>query len=136
MEASHTVMVVESNVEMQNALREGLKRSGFRVLVTIDPERALARLEENPKLVDCLIFSTPEIGRPALEAFNRLTELHYARNLRAILMLGEAHRKWEKEAQTSDARKVLHMPLKLKSLRAALSSLVEQEVPEEEASEA
>lgn len=135
-EASHSVMVVESNVEMQNALREGLKRSGFRVLVTIDPERALARLEENPKLVDCMIFSTPEIGRPALDAFNRLAEQDFSRNMRAILMLGEAHRKWEKAAQTSEIRKILHMPLKLKELRAALASLIEQDVPEAEASEA
>jgi len=135
-EASHSVMVVESNVEMQNALREGLKRSGFRVLVTIDPERALARLEENPKLVDCMIFSTPEIGRPALDAFNRLAEQDFSRNMRAILMLGEAHRKWEKAAQASEIRKILHMPLKLKELRAALASLIEQDVPEAEASEA
>ncbi len=135
-EPSHSVMVVESNAEMQNALRDGLKRSGFRVLVTIDPERALARLEENPKLVDCMIFSTPELGKPALEAFNRLAELEHGRGMKSILMLGEAHRKWEKHAQTGEHRKVLHMPLKLKALRAALASLVEQGVPEEEASEA
>ncbi len=135
-EPSHTIMVVESNMELQNALREGLKRSGFRVLVTIDPDRALARLEENPKLADCMLFSTPELGQSALDAFNRLSQVDYGRAKPAILMLSEAHSGWEQQAQLADHRKVLHMPLKLKELRAALGSLIHSEATEEEASEA
>ncbi len=131
-EPSQSVMVVESNLQMQNALREGLKRSGFRVLVTIDPERALARLEENPNLVDCMVFSTPELGRPALEAFNRLLAFDHGRDLPAILMLGEGQKSWEGDAQASNHRKVLHMPLKMKELRAALGSLFQPKSAAEE----
>ena len=36
-----TLMFVESNVDLQNILRERLKNNGYRVLVTADPDRAL-----------------------------------------------------------------------------------------------
>ncbi len=41
-----TLMFVESNVQLQNIIRERLKNSGYRVLVTADPERALSRSPE------------------------------------------------------------------------------------------
>ena len=37
-----SLMVVESNVELQNIFRERLKSSGYRVLVTAGPRRCLA----------------------------------------------------------------------------------------------
>ena len=37
-------MFVESNVSLQDILRERLKTNGYRVLVTADPDRALAAL--------------------------------------------------------------------------------------------
>ncbi len=41
-QSQHTVLVVESNSRMQDMLREGLKKAGFRVLLTSDPGRAWA----------------------------------------------------------------------------------------------
>ncbi len=67
-------MVVESNVELQNIFRERLKISGYRVLVTQDPERALARFVEDVKTADCVMFCAGGLGEPALEAFNRFGE--------------------------------------------------------------
>ena len=43
---SRRVMIVESNAEMQDVLRDLLKRRGYRVLVIGDAQRALARFEE------------------------------------------------------------------------------------------
>ncbi len=70
----HSLMVVESSVPMQDLFRERLKVSGFRILVTRDPDRALARFSDFPKPADCILFSAVELGESALAAFNRLDE--------------------------------------------------------------
>ena len=52
-----SVMVVESNVQMQDVFREGLKKAGFRVLMTSDPQRAYDRINQDLALVDCLLMN-------------------------------------------------------------------------------
>ncbi len=118
------VMIVESNGDMQSALREGLKRTGYRVLLTGDPQRALARFDEEENIADCVIFSASEIGAGALEAFNQFGENERTKHIPAILLLGEDQRKWKKQAKTGPHRILLPMPLKLKLLRAALAKVL------------
>ena len=38
-------MIVESKIEMQDVLRDRLKKYGYRVLVFSDPQRAVKRFE-------------------------------------------------------------------------------------------
>jgi serine/threonine-protein kinase len=67
-----TVLIVENRAELQDLLREKLKKRGYRVLVYSDPERALAKFspdESNP--ANCLILSATNLGNDALDAFNR-----------------------------------------------------------------
>ena len=57
-----TVLVVESNHEMQNVLREQLKKRGYRVLITNDPARAIQRFEDEIRTADCAVFSAQNWG--------------------------------------------------------------------------
>ncbi|MEZ6070237.1 MAG: serine/threonine-protein kinase [Pirellulales bacterium] len=52
------VMFVESDTRMQDIFRDGLKRSGYRVLLTSDPQRALDRFSADASAADCVVFST------------------------------------------------------------------------------
>ena len=54
------LMIVESDVKMQDMLRELFKKNGYRVLVLSDPERAVLRFFEDPRAADV-----------AAEAFHR-----------------------------------------------------------------
>ena len=65
-EPNRWVMVVESDVPMQNLFREGFKRAGFRVLMTSDPQHAATRIQQNPASADCIIISAVHrrIGPP------------------------------------------------------------------------
>ena len=128
-------MLVESNVQLQDILRERLKTKGFRVLVTRDPERALSRFAGGDKVADCVIFSTGELGEPALEAFNRFGEGLHTRPIPAILLLGEQHNGWKKKAKLNDHRVVVSMPIKLRQLREVLTQLVPLKKGEEEAAD-
>jgi tRNA A-37 threonylcarbamoyl transferase component Bud32/CheY-like chemotaxis protein len=121
----HSVMIVEGNIEMQDALRDLLKRRGYRVLVIGDCRRALTRWEEaNERPAECVIFSTLEFGEEAIDAFNRFGELSSSHDTAAILFVDEKHRSAAARAQHSAHRVLLPLPLKVRQLRATLLGLL------------
>ncbi len=119
-----TVMFVESNVQLQDILRTRLKNSGYRVLVTADPQRALARFAGGNKAADCIILSTGELGQAALDAFNRLADDEDTAKVPAVLLLDERHKAWKKLAKLDAHRVLVTMPIKLRQLREVLAKLV------------
>jgi predicted Ser/Thr protein kinase/CheY-like chemotaxis protein len=118
------VMVVESNAASQEAFRNGLKRSGYRVLVISDPERALTRFEDNERVAHCVIFSTADLGESCLEAFNRFALGDFTRNVPAILLLGGTQAAWKDRAELAPHRLLVQMPVKFREIRAALHKLI------------
>ena len=123
---SHTVMVIESDTEMQDLLRERLKKRGFRVLVTSDPTRAIGRFEtaEGRPPAECVVFSSRELGKAAVKGFNLFGELKKTRGVPAILLLDENHADWRKEANLSARRRVLQMPVRVSQLQAGIHQLL------------
>ncbi len=121
------LMVVESDVKMQNLFRDLLKRNGYRVLVTSDPHRAAERFQSDPLAAELVIFSTGTIGEDALETFNEFGEHPATRQLPCVLLLGEQHRQWSQRAVTARHRVVAHMPIKLRQLRQLLIQLLRVE---------
>ena len=122
--ASRTVMLIESNLKMQDLLRDRLKKHGYRVLVIGNPERALSRFQGGQMPADCVIFSTIELGDPNLEAFNRFSENEQTKDIPAILLTNEDQQSYQKKAKLADHRVILSMPIKLKELRATLVKLL------------
>jgi serine/threonine-protein kinase len=122
----HSLMVVESAVEMQDALRDGFKRAGYRVLLTSDPRHALNRFRQNDHTADAVLFSCQQIGEAALTAFNEFGEPdEKTAKVPAILLLDEKQQGWKEKARHQDRhRVVLTMPITLKQLRAELAKLV------------
>ncbi|MEX0978834.1 MAG: protein kinase [Pirellulales bacterium] len=129
-EPQRTLMLVESNVQLQNIIRERLKNNGYRVLVTADPERALSRFGDGNKAADCVIFSTSELGESALDAFNRFADGQHTARVPAVLLLGEHHKAWKKKAQLADHRVLVAMPIKLRQFREVLAKLVPVDKPD------
>lgn len=123
-QAAPTVMVVEPNARLQDIFRDGLKRVGYRVLLTSDPQRALERLRQEPHLIDCAVFNAQDLGQAALAAFNQLAEEEPTRALPAILLLAGHQRDWIDRATRSGQRLVLSMPLTMKQLRETLARLI------------
>ncbi|HMP07625.1 MAG TPA: protein kinase [Lacipirellulaceae bacterium] len=111
------LMVVESDQRMQDLLRELFKKQGYRVLVTVDPERLFQRLYDDPQAADVLLISAGHIGRAALEAFQRLGQESRLKQMPAVLLLGDQQGAWMKEAVGDARRLVVKMPLKSRQLR-------------------
>lgn len=114
------LMIVESDHKMQDVFRELFKKQGYRVLVTSDPDRLFQRLYDDVKAADVLLISSGQIGHDALEAFNKLGQDTRTKTLPVVLLLGEHHASWMKEAAGGPKRLVTKMPLKSRELRHAV----------------
>jgi len=119
-----SVMVVESDVQMQDLFRKSFKQAGYRVLVTADPARAAGRFRQDASVADCILFNAQQTGPPALEMFNQLGEDKRTQLVPAVLLLDESQQKWKSQAHTDRHRVVLSMPITIKQLRAALEQLL------------
>lgn len=114
------LMIVESNVKMQDMLREQFKRNGYRVLVSADPHRVLSRFFDDSQAADLILFTTSNNGRTALEVFNRFGQESQTRDIPAVLLLDQVHGDWADEATVADHRAVARMPIKMRELRELL----------------
>jgi serine/threonine-protein kinase len=126
------VMVIESKMEIQDVMRQTLKKRGYRVLVFRDPERALARFEEDPlETADIAIFSAVELASQALDAFNRFGGDEITHDIPAILLVTEKQENIIRQAKTAPHRGILFFPLRARKLRAALLKLLSTQAPAE-----
>jgi serine/threonine-protein kinase len=132
--AERTVMVIESKVEMQDLLRDRLKKHGYRVLVFSDPQRALSRIQESErKLCDCVLFSALELGDAALSGFNEFARHEATKDLPAVLFIEKDQAHYSKGAHLAAHRVLLSLPLKVRELREALRKLLEPSAADVEA---
>lgn len=119
-----TVMIVENKAELQDLLRDKLKKRGYRVLVFGDPERALARFSpEETAPADCVVICAVDLGNQALSAFNSLSEQEHTKAIPAIMLVDPKQQHIIRGAKTSDNHLLLPMPLKVRELRQALVRL-------------
>ena len=119
------LILVEGDVKRQDQLRSALAKVGYSVgTATTDPFVAVGKFFENAQAAEGLLINAQDVGDPALSAFNRLANYPKTQEVAIVLLLDEPQRDWEQNAQTSDKRVVLHMPLKMKALREVLDRIV------------
>lgn len=130
--ANKTIMVVESKIEMQNVLRDRLKKYGYRVLIFSDPARALKRFaDDDHQPADCVMFCAEHLGFSALEAFNEMGTLPATKDVPALFFVDGQQQSLIKAAQVGPHRMLLSTPLKVRELRDALVKLLQQPGEEE-----
>lgn len=123
-----TVMIVESDVKLQNLLRSRLKELGYRVLVIGNPQTAVNRFmdldpaEDRP--ADCVMFGCKGLVKDGLQAFNEFGKSEDTGSIPAILLLTEGQEIFKQHASLSDHRLCLHFPMKFKHIRQALLKLL------------
>jgi len=129
-----TLLLIESNVKVQDSLRDRLKKIGYRVLITGNPERGLSRFNDvdpaESAPADCVIFGCAGLGREAISWFERFTKSEYTVHVPAILIVTEKVEKLAKPSWLNEHRKQLSMPIKFKHVQRALRELLKLEVDE------
>ena len=105
-------------------MRSHLKSRGFRVLMTEDPRRAIARFTEQELPAQCLIFSAVELGETAVEAYETFTSNPTTMGIPAVLLLGKHHEEWLNRTDGEEHHVVLQMPITVGKFREVLDRLV------------
>lgn len=119
-----TLIVVESKQELQNILREKLKKRGYRVLIFGDPARALGKFAEGESApADCVVLCAPDLGNLALDAFNLLGEQEHTKDVPVVMLVDPRQQHIIRGAKTDLKHVLLPMPLKVRELRQALVRL-------------
>ncbi|MFM7077409.1 MAG: protein kinase domain-containing protein, partial [Planctomycetaceae bacterium] len=118
------IMLVETTGRAQQQLRDFFGKLGFRVLVTENAHRALARFSTTPLPADCLVISTQSIGEDAIDAFNKLTSDPFFSQVPAILLVPAKHRELAEKAVTDERRRVLATPFHTRQITEMLDELV------------
>jgi len=122
-----TVLVVEPNIEMQNILRDGLKKLGYRVLIISAPQRALERIKDETDGIDCIIINASELGETGITAFNQIGDDPRTHMIPALLLLDESQRDLVPMVNRSDHRQVLTLPVTMKQLRGVVTELMSKQ---------
>lgn len=131
-----SVMVIESNIKLQNVLREKLKEVGYRVLVFTNPRRAIERIQshdedfEGGPLAHCVIFGCSELGAECLEAFNYFGREGETADTPALLMINQEQNHFLPNAKFADHRSYIELPLKLRQLRQKLYKVIKSKFKE------
>jgi len=124
-----TVMIIESKAELQDLLREKLKKRGYRVLVLSNPELGLARFSMGAaNAIDCVVLCAVDLGNEALDAFNSLGEQEQTKDVPVIMLVDPRQQHVIRGAKTSDHHVLLSMPLKVRELRQMLARLIHRPV--------
>lgn len=124
-----TVMVIESNQQVQNSLREKLKDIGYRVLITSDPQRGLERFRDRDPAesapADAIIFGCGGLGGQGILAFQEYITSDRMCRMPAILVVTDNLKQHVEPEWKDDAQNViLSMPLKFKLVKHALRKLL------------
>lgn len=118
------IMLVETSGKAQQTLKDFFGRLGYRVLLTENPPRALARFSTTPLPADCLVISTQSLAESAIEAFNKLTTDPFYAQVPAILLVAPRHRELAQQAVVDERRRTLHTPFHTSDITQLLAELV------------
>ncbi len=118
--SARTVLFVESNVELQNIVREKLQAAGYRVLLTTDPKRGEERFREQP--TDCVVVDCETTGQAGMNAFTEMVSFARGRKLpTAAVVMVKADQGDMAAAVPQDERTVvLTKPVTMRDLREHL----------------
>jgi CheY-like chemotaxis protein len=121
------VMVVEPHPRMQEVFRQAFADSGYQVLLMSDADRAVQNLQNDPSGVDMVVFYASAIGRPAVDAFNRLAADPQTADFPAVLLLGKHQNDWHADARRAPHRAAMSAPLRIRKLRELVARLLARE---------
>ena len=119
-----TIFLAESDETLQDALRDKLKKQGFRVLIAADPVRALERFRQQP--FDLLIVDAATTGESGFYVLESILETGRRQNIpcKGILMLGPEQLGYQEKLADTAGVKCLIQPIKYKQLLSTIRELL------------
>jgi serine/threonine protein kinase len=122
-----SVFIVEAHPKIQDVFRDHFSKSGFRPLISSDPNRAVHRYEEQP--YHALIIDAGTAGEAGLTALKKIVQESDDMDLTiaAVLVLEEKQADWAAQVPQHPGVAVLTRPgVTLRTLTEKLSEMLEQ----------
>jgi DNA-binding response OmpR family regulator len=119
-----TIFIVESDMRLQDALRQKFRELGYKVLIAADPQRAQDRFRSQP--FECLVVDGGSTGMEGVRGFEmvlrdaNLTHSHFA----GVLILNEEQASMQKEVALTAHGAVLIRPVTLKQVHSKIQELL------------
>lgn len=125
-----TIMLVDSDVKVQDLFRDKLKEVGYRVLILSNPRMALDRFKNldpaEPRPADCVIFGCKKLGQASIDAYNQFLAEPGTGHVPALLLLEEGQTSLLRGAVQEGPRcGVITLPAKFKLIRRDLRKLID-----------
>jgi serine/threonine protein kinase len=123
-DSQRSLFIVERDEGLQDKLREGFKKLGYRVFIASDPVRALDRYRQKP--YDALVVDAGTVGEDGLLLFDRVmaeAERHGS-VCRGVLILSEAQANWVHQVKARGGVAVMVQPVTGKQLHRKLQELL------------
>jgi tRNA A-37 threonylcarbamoyl transferase component Bud32/CheY-like chemotaxis protein len=119
-----SVLCVEAQTEIQDALRKQVSAMGYRVMLVSDAERGAEMYRDSP--VDAVLFDTDGQGSQSIDAFIDMHEKAHeeGRQLVALVLLGPRQDRLKAKLPADDRIIVLSKPIKMKQVQDALQQLL------------
>lgn len=121
-----SLMLVERPGRSQQALRDFFTKLGYKVLLTENPQRALARFSTTPVPADGIVLCAQSLGEPAVEAFNTLTTDPFFSQVPAVLLVSQRQAALAERAAVDGRRKVMATPFHSREMAQLLDELLEK----------
>jgi len=119
-----TLILVATASPEQAPLREFFRKLGYKVLLTENPDRAVACCSAKPPVADCLLINVASVGEEGIDVFNSLAHDEFLRNVPAVLLVDEQRQDLAARARVDDRRKLVEVPLRTDDVSGVLESLL------------
>jgi CheY-like chemotaxis protein len=126
-QAQQLLFIVERDEKLQEVLRAKFRELGYRVLMAIDPDRAVERFRQMP--FDLAIIDAGTVGESSLQQTKMLLQdaSRTQKHLGIAVILSEEQAPFASAFEKEARVKTLVRPVSLKQLTAAIQALASQE---------
>lgn len=124
-----TLMLVEKSPRSQEAFRRFFGSLGVRMLITTNPDRALARLAEPSPPARGIIFSGIELATEAAKAFNAMADHPDLRHTPAIMITTPKQQSLIDSVHCDEKRRIVFVPLAVADVVGLLEELFGYQPP-------
>ena len=120
-----TILIVDSNPQTQESLKNLMEKLGFKTLCINNPDDVRQVFAKDDLAAQCVLFNGQSLGIRAVRGFNDFSQYRGLRDVGAILILDAGQSDWANSATLSSNRVIVTMPIKVREIREILSQMFE-----------
>jgi serine/threonine protein kinase len=122
--ATRSVFIAESNTRLQDGMREGFKKLGYRPFISADPVWALDRFRQQP--FDALVIDVGTVGEEGLLVFDSVMKAASDKRVpfAGIILLSEEQTELAEQIPSRPNSAVFFHPINLKKVHLKLQELM------------